>query len=249
MLNSAWGKHAQRPIMTEAKVLDLENDSDKVDSFFRNILDHQYQFQDATSLNNNKVMYRYKTFKAKVDLHGGYLPAAIFVTAYGRLQLWREVHKLGKRVLYFDTDSIIYVRDPDGYNIPQGHLLGEWEREKIDIQNGGIKTFVGLGPKSYALKTWKNGKTVVKAKGLSLKHAHSNLVNFEVMEKMAKEYLETGEIVKVYAPQQQFSFSLDPQQGMRTAKALKVLQINPREMKGQLVNEYLYPFGYETGRE
>ena len=69
------------------------------------------------------------------------------------------------------------------------------------------------------------------------------------MEKMAKEYLETGEIVKVYAPQQQFSFSLDPQQGMRTAKALKVLQINPREMKGQLVNEYLYPFGYETGRE
>ena len=69
------------------------------------------------------------------------------------------------------------------------------------------------------------------------------------MEKMAKEFLETGEIVKVYAPQQQFSFSLDPQQGMRTAKALKVLQINPREMKGQLVNEYLYPFGYETGRE
>ena len=61
------------------------------------------------------------------------------MTAYGRLQLWREVHKLGKRVLYFDTDSIIYIRDPDGYNIPQGHLLDEWEREKIDIQNEGIK--------------------------------------------------------------------------------------------------------------
>jgi hypothetical protein len=113
--------------------------------------------------------------------------------------------------------------------------------EKIDIQNGGIKTFVGLGPKSYALKTWKNGKTVVKAKGLSLRHAHSNLINFDVMEMMAKEFLETGEILKVFAPQQQFSFSLDPQQGMRTAKDLKVLQINPREMKGQLFNGYLYP--------
>jgi hypothetical protein len=246
MLNSAWGKHAQRPIMTEAKILDLEKDEEEVNNFFCNIIDKAYQFQDATSLNDNKVMYRYKSLNAKVDLHGGYLPAAVFVTAYGRLQLWREIHKLGKRVLYYDTDSIIYVRDPAGYNIPEGHLLGEWEREKIDIQNGGIQTFVSLGPKTYALKTFKNNKTLVKAKGLSLKHAHSDLVNFEVMESMAKKYLETGEIVTVSAPQQQFGFSFDQTRGMRTKRTLKILQINPSAMKGELINGYLFPHGYES---
>jgi hypothetical protein len=141
-------------------------------------------------------MYRYKADNAQVDLHGGYLPAAVFVTAYARLHLWRELNKLGERVLMNDTDSIIYVRDPDGYNIPEGSMLGDWEIEKPCALNDGLKTFVGFGPKTYAFTTWKQDyklHTVVKAKGLSIKYAHSELVDFNVMERMMKEFLETDD--------------------------------------------------------
>ena len=248
MLNSAWGKHAQRPIMTEAKVLDLELDSEEVDGLFLGFLEKQYKYQDSISLEGNKMMYRYKSDQANVNLHGGYLPAAIFVTAYGRLQLWRELHKLGKRVLYYGTDSIIYIRDPDGYNIKEGSMLGEWEREDIDIQNGGIRSFAALAPKTYALKTWKNDQSVVKVKGLSLKGAHSELVNYEVIESIAKEYLEHGEIATIHVPQRQFKYSFSNQHGIQTSNTLKALKINP-SMKGKLIDGYLYPFGYEFSGE
>ena len=153
-----------------------------------------------------------------------------------------------------DTDSIIYIRDPDGYNIPEGSLLGEWEIEKPCALNGGIKTFVGLGPKTYAFTTWKQDykvHTVVKAKGLTLNHATSDLVNFEVMEKMVIDFLEMEErpdkrtVQGIKVPQMGFCFSFDSDKGMRSVKTLKELKINPKEMKGVLIGALLYPFGHE----
>jgi hypothetical protein len=244
MINSAWGKHAQRPIMTEAAIFDNNDDKEKIQDFFQNLSSRVYSFQDAIPLGNEKMMYRYKRngATANPDLHGGYLPAALFVPAYGRMQLWTELHKLGKRVLMCDTDSIVYVKDPNGYNIPKGDMLGEWEVEKIDSKNGGIKTFVGLGPKTYGIKTW-NGVTSIKAKGLSLNLATSRAVNFESMESMAIQFLQEGFAPKISIPQQTFTF--DIRRGMRTWKMLKDLQINKDDMKGFLDHEgHLFPFGF-----
>ena len=59
-----------------------------------------------------------------------------------------------------------------------------------------IENFCGFGPKTYAYTTWKQDykdHTVVKAKGLSLKYAHSELVNFEVMENIVKDFLHDPE--------------------------------------------------------
>lgn len=244
MINSAWGKHAQRPIMPEADIFNFATDMDKVFDFFQNLTSKVYSFKDAFSLGNDKVMYRFQKdgSTANPDLHGGYLPAALFVPAYGRMQLWEQLHKLGKRVLMCDTDSIVYVKDPNGYNIPRGDMLGEWEVEKIDSRNGGIKTFVGLGPKTYGLKTW-TGVSSVKAKGLSLNLATSGAVNFESMEAMALKFLEDGFAPKISIPQQTFTF--DVRRGMRTWKMMKDLQINKKDMKGFLDSHgHLYPFGY-----
>lgn len=244
MINSAWGKHAQRPIMTEAVIYDYVQDKEKIYSFFQNLTSRVYSFKDSISLGTDKVMYKYQKdgATANPDLHGGYLPAALFVPAYGRIQLWTELNKLGKRVLMCDTDSIVYVRDPDGYNIPKGDMLGEWEVEKIDSKNGGIRTFVGLGPKTYGIKTW-NGVTSIKAKGLSLNLATSRTVNFDSMEAMVLEFLETGSAAKISIPQQTFTF--DIRRGMRTWKMLKDLQINKGDMKGSLDQEgHLFPFGF-----
>ena len=244
MINSAWGKHAQRPIMPEAGIFDFSEDMDKIHDFFQNLTSSVYSFKEAIPLGEDKMMYRFQKdgALANPDLHGGYLPAALFVPAYGRLQLWEQLHKLGKRVLMCDTDSIVYIKDPNDYNIPQGDMLGEWEVEKIDYKNGGIRTFVGLGPKTYGIKTW-SGESSIKAKGLSLNLATSKAVNFDSMEAMVKEFLHSGSAEKISIPQQTFTF--DIRRGMRTWKMLKDLQINKDDMKGFLDQEgHLFPFGF-----
>ena len=38
-----------------------------------------------------------------------------FVTCYGRMHLFNELFKLDERVLYFDTDSIIFISKPHMY--------------------------------------------------------------------------------------------------------------------------------------
>lgn len=49
---------------------------------------------------------------------------ASFVTAYARLHLYEELLKLDKRVLYFDTDSIIYItKESDTYQPIIGNYL------------------------------------------------------------------------------------------------------------------------------
>jgi hypothetical protein len=248
-MNSGWGKHAQRPIMEETLILGTSGSDGEIDSFFSNCMQNNFTYKDGMYLGSNMVMYKYVKDgpTTEPNLHKGYLPAALFVPAYGRLQLWEQMNKLGKRVLMNDTDSIIYVYDPDLYNIPEGGLLGEWEVEDIDTENGGIREFVGLGPKTYALKC-DNGKELVKAKGLSLNLATSQLVNFNSMKQLAKTFLEnyardvfSSGVIKV--PQKTFVWNA--KDGMRTWLMLKDLKFNYNDVKGVMDGEgYLHPFGF-----
>ena len=243
MMNSAWGKHAQRAIMPEAFIFNHETDTEQISDLFQNLSARVLQWQSSVALNETTYMYKVeKMDNASPDLHNGYLPAALFVPAYGRMQLWNELDKLGDRVLMNDTDSIVYVRDPAGYNIPEGGLLGQWELEDIDKKCGGIKTFVGIGPKTYAIQAW-DGSTIVKAKGLSLNHATSKAINFETMQGMIQDYLEAGYAHKITVPQQTFTWSVE--NGMRTWKMLKDLKFNFDDLKGELHGSKLYPFGHE----
>lgn len=63
---------------------------------------------------------------------------ASFTTAWARLKLYDEMDKLGRDVLYHDTDSIIYSSNGNN-DPPLGNFLGDF----TDELNGGlIKTFV-----------------------------------------------------------------------------------------------------------
>lgn len=253
MLNSGWGKHCQRPFMGESVVWDEELQQDAVNEFFQNCISDQYQFQESIPL-GHRTMYRYikNDSTSKVDLHQSYLPAALFVPAYGRLHLWEQLNKLGKRVLMNDTDSIIYIYDPElgeEGNIPEGSIWGDWEREDIDKLHEGIRTFVGLGPKSYALKCG-DGETLVKVKGISLKRATEDLVNFEVMENLVLDhftpYTGTDEDwvpLSVQVPQKNFTYRFG--RGITTHLMLKELKFNYETLKGELQPDgCLNPFGY-----
>lgn len=242
--NCLWGKHAEKPIQSQSEVLSFEHDLLRIMEIWENCKQNRYTFDNAVPFGDSRVMYKFTPsgFETSPDFHSKYLPAAVFVPAYGRLQLWEELYKIGKNVLMNDTDSIVYVYDPDLNNeIPEGRLLGDWEAEGVETDHGGIREFVGFGPKTYSILC-DDGYTSVKAKGVSLGYATESIVNHKVMAEEAKRVIagERPGVLKV----PQTTFVYNHSKGIRTWKTLKDLKINVRDLKGDIKGAYLYPFGF-----
>jgi len=106
-----------------------------------------------------------------------------FTTSLARIELYRHLDKIGKNVLYTDTDSIAYLWYPGAPEIELGNNLGQMMSETPGTY---ITKFVSGGPKNYAytLKDARpNGKqTVVKVKGINLHTRNKELINFESMK-------------------------------------------------------------------
>ena len=108
------------------------------------------------------------------------------MTAQARLKLYGILEKLNERVLYFDTDSIIYVHKPDLWNPTIGDKLGEWTDE---VSEARIVKFVGMRPKNYGYEyVEKDGtrKSTCKVKGLILDYNTSQLIHFHRMLEWSK---------------------------------------------------------------
>jgi len=76
---------------------------------------------------------------------------ASFTTCWARLKLYSYLDQLQQRVLYFDTDSVIYTIKPGQTEIQLGDYLGEMTDELDD--GDFITEFTSAGPKNYAYKT------------------------------------------------------------------------------------------------
>jgi len=84
-------------------------------------------------------------------------------------------------VLYFDTDSVVFLEDTDDPQQPQpvlGDYLGEFINELDDDDT--IVEFVSAGPKNYGYKT-KQGKVECKVRGFRLNSEGKTQLNYEVM--------------------------------------------------------------------
>ena len=95
------------------------------------------------------ILVNYETKLEHIDTHAtANVIVGSYVTAYARLELYKVLEKLQKRVLYFDTDSCMYIYDPKLWN-PRiiNSRLGKWTDEEPDCK---ITRFRGLGPKNYA---------------------------------------------------------------------------------------------------
>ena len=103
---------------------------------------------------------------------------ACFSTCWARLRLYEALQLLGERVLYYDTDSVIYLEEPDQPNSPLGDYLGEFtsEMEADDY----IEEFVSGGPKNYGYQT-KKGKVECKVRGFRLNSEGKTQLNYDVM--------------------------------------------------------------------
>ncbi len=101
---------------------------------------------------------------------------AAYTTAHARLKLYNELlEPLGRKVLYFDTDSCIYLEDETTPKITIGDYLGDLTDELEDKKKGWnwnnnwAVEYVGLMPKTYGYRT-NNNYANVKCKGFNIKN-------------------------------------------------------------------------------
>ena len=152
VLNTIWGKHVEAPIQSKHIIYNRTSEISKIYNLYENFNSKKYQYGGSMAFGDERHLFKFtQTDNVGLDsLKKGYAPAAIFVPAYGRLQLLEQMLKLDKRVLYHDTDSIIYVSKPGEYDIPHSEVFGGWGEEKVSTR--GIVEAVFLGCKTYALR-------------------------------------------------------------------------------------------------
>ena len=134
---------------------------------------------------------------------------ACLTTCHARLHLYRALDHLGTRVLYSDTDSVVFVQGPDDPPVqpPLGDFLGDFTDE-LD-PGDHIVEFCSGGPKNYGYLTAR-GKTECKVRGLSLNAEGQAQLNYQV--------LKQNTLDEILAPQAQPRVTLNPQcaQGCQT---------------------------------
>lgn len=168
-LNSVWGKLAQNPNLPQVAVI-----KDYAE-YWKIIGDEKYEVLGEYMPNDETILLNYRLKDAE-NADPGCTTTAIasFVTSYARLHLYKFIEKVvainKNRLLYFDTDSIVFIHIPGDPIIECGDYLGDLTDEIKDTYGPTAKCteFATLGPKSYAYAVDVDGKqtTVVKTKGI-----------------------------------------------------------------------------------
>ena len=83
---------------------------------------------------------------------------------------------LGRQVIYYDTDSIIYsyIPNSDDKEIITLERLGCFENEKGFNDSNYAIEFVSGGPKNYSY-LMNNNHSICKVKGVTLNYENSNI--------------------------------------------------------------------------
>ena len=147
--------------------------------FFHFLSSEEFEVSDARLVNDETVEVHYKNTDEFAEQNDKVnIVIAAFTTAYARLKLYDLLDLLQERVLYYDTDSVIYVHEPSKPDPPLGNYLGDLTDE---LDPGDyITTFVSGGPKNYAYIT-NNGKPQIKIRGITLDYAANKKLNLNVM--------------------------------------------------------------------
>ena len=174
LLNSFWGKFGENNNHRTHQLAERGVD------IFKLITNPSVSLKGMHILDEKRCMLEYCSSE-------GFLPEmshvnvfiAAFTTANARSRLFNVLHNLGRRVLYLDTDSVVYEYDERNlreYTPDMGDHLGQWTDELKKDQF--ISRFVSSGPKSYAYLTNDEERTT-KLKGFTLNHEATKLLNFE----------------------------------------------------------------------
>ena len=201
-LNSFYGKFGQRTNMK--KTLFVKD----IKQLMQVLTDPGKLLMDFIIMNDDVIQVEYKnTEDFECQSFNTNVTIAAFCTSWARLKLWSVMQKLGKRVLYHDTDSIIFSVKDGEYVPPLGTYLGQLTDEltckelgckKPGCSGHWIEEFVSCGPKNYSFRV-NTGEIVCKVRGFSLNYKSSLILNFESMKEalVAWKRNEKKELVTV----------------------------------------------------
>ena len=145
-----------------------------------------YEVRDAQMVNDETIEIQYTEKEGFIEQNNKVnIVIAAFTTAYARLKLYELLDQLEERVLYYDTDSVIYIHQPGKYDPPLGKHLGELTDELVPGNH--ITAFVSGGPKNYAYET-NNGEGIVKIRGITLNYDATKTINVDVTRHLVDLY-------------------------------------------------------------
>ena len=231
MLNNLWGKFGQKDNLPTTEYVNS-------DQWFRLLQRHKegkIELKNETLVDADCAYVQYiEKDSDNTSLINTNVALAGFVTSQARLRLYKEMEKIGKdRLIYCDTDSLVYVNSPDFYNIPDGEMLGEWENETStkEFPINPITYFVALAPKSYGYKTLY-GKTDIKCKGITLNSENSKKYTFESLDNLI-----TGKIDHIDT--KKLMFIKDTKKGeIRTEIVTKTIKFDKTKAKSNIKNDF-----------
>lgn len=88
--------------------------------------DPSVEVHSMTELSKDSVMFCYENLKeANKDARYVNVAIAAYTTAHARTVLYKYLDRLKKSVVYFDTDSLVYLQEPGSSPIETGDLLGD----------------------------------------------------------------------------------------------------------------------------
>ena len=173
MLNSMWGKFGQR--LNKTQVQPFQDPQ----SFHRFLDTSTLDVRHVSVINDQLVEIHYQYQDEDIPVSPNLnIFVACFTTCWARLRLYATLEPLGERVLYYDTDSIIFLQDEGQPNPTLGDYLGDFTSE-LDPDDY-ITEFVSAGPKNYGYQTHK-GHVECKVRGFRLNSEGKSQLNYNVM--------------------------------------------------------------------
>ena len=182
LLNSMWGKFGQWLNKTQVQTFDDPQ------AFHRFLETSTLDVRHVSVINDDlvEVHYQYQDEDIPVSPNLNIF-VACFTTCWACLRLYAALELLGERVLYYDTDSVLFLQEEGQANPALGPYLGEFTSELDD--DDYIVEFVSGGPKNYGFQTHK-GKVECKVRGFRLNSEGKTQLNYDVMRQNVLDELQ-----------------------------------------------------------
>ena len=184
-LNNLWGRFGLNSDKINTKI--CSNYTELAELLFDATIDCKSVF-----VTDSKAVVDYRIKEENIK-NGRYtnIPIAAFTTAYARMKLFEVMEVLGDRLLYCDTDSVVFTSSSSKkeFQPPTGSFLGDLTDEIKDAFGPNARgiSFSSPGPKTYALDVeCEDGQieSIIRCKGFSISNENKDLICAETMRRL-----------------------------------------------------------------
>lgn len=167
---------------------------------------------------------------------------AAFTTCHARLTLYESLDLLQEQVLYYDTDSVIYLWEPGRPSVPVDDYLGCMTDE---LEGDVIQEFVSGGAKNYGYIT-RGGKVQCKVRGFTLNVRGTAVLNYHTMKaNILAELDDPQDERRTILVKDPYFFQRDvPNKRIRLTERVKKYGLVFDKRVIDLPTKRSYPFGY-----